>query len=131
MSPLTYVPCFLLEADFAVSPVSVFLCNVAVLLLFMSLTSLSFSTFPHLSVNLVVFLFLFIVQFLGPHLALLCLFSFRPLAQPSFFLSPILPALCPLPFKSNFLLYSMKGTAVFLYLQQTECIAASPVHWSL
>lgn len=55
-----------------------------------------------------------------------------PLHTPSY--TPLLlPASCspcslsPVPFNSNFLLYSMKGIAVCLYSQQTDCITAPPV----
>lgn len=68
---MTYVPCFLLEADFAASPASVCWSSVAGLSFFLSFTFLSPPTSPHLSVNLIfsyfLFLFLFIVNVLCPY----------------------------------------------------------------
>lgn len=109
--------------SFAVSPVRVCLCGVAVLSFFMSF-SLSSPTFLHLSLNRIYCIFCFVASPLS-------LFLPPSHTLPPFFLPPVLPALFPVLFKSDFLLYSMKGSTVFLYLQQTDCIAASPVYWSL
>lgn len=117
--------------SFTVSPLSICLSSVTVL----SFAVILFSLISHLPssvsqtyVILLPFHSSFFVSTLSPP----CLFSFHPFTPPPpFFLPPVLPVLSPVLFKSNFLLYSMKGTTVFLYLQQTDCIAASPVHWSL
>lgn len=64
---------------------------------------------------------------LRTHLFPVCLDSPPPSYTPL-----LLPASCPpcslspVPFNSNFLLYSMKGAAVFLYSQHSDCITAPP-----
>lgn len=70
-------------------------------------------------------------SFSCPTWLLFCLFSFCSPSPPHFFLSSVLSAFFLVLFKSNFPLYLMKGTTDFLYLQQTDCIAASAIHWPI
>lgn len=125
---VTFVPNFLLQVDTLQSLV---LCLLSVCFYlhvssFCVLLSFTVPPFQKLSLSLLFFL---LPPLFFPLQLLLCPFLVAP---PYTELTlPALPAHCPVLFKLNFPLYSVKGGTVFLRLQHTDCITASPARWSL